>query len=186
MKIIVGLGNPTPEYEKTFHNMGFLAIDALAEKLNKKVKKAECSALTATFSVKGETVVLAKPLTYMNLSGKSVKSLMAKYNAQPEDVVVLFDDFDIPRFNTRAREAGSGGTHNGMRNIVQEVGSQQIKRIRIGIGQDIADKITYVLSAMKKEDAPAFNDMFNRIADALTNYLNTDDFSALMRTLNVK
>ncbi len=186
MKIIVGLGNPTTEYENTYHNMGFMAIDVLAEKLNKKVKKLECRAMTATFSVKGETVVLAKPMTYMNLSGESIKSLIAKYQASPQDVVVLYDDFDIPRFATRAREAGSGGTHNGMRNIVKELNSQQVKRIRIGIGQDIQDKITYVLSKLKKDDMAQYNTMFNDIAEALISYINNDDFSALMRQLNVK
>ena len=184
MIIIVGLGNPTEEYAKTFHNMGFMAIDTLADKLGKKIKKAECDSLTVTFSRKGEKVVLAKPLTYMNLSGKAVKSLITKYKANPEDVVILYDDIDIDRFTLRARASGSAGTHNGMRDIISTVGTTGIKRVRIGIGRDGYDLKDYVLSKVKTEDEAEFKKVFDKLADALDAYLRNADFEALMRAIN--
>ena len=186
--LIVGLGNPGKEYETTFHNMGFLAIDALAERLNKKIKKAECSALTSTFSVGGETVVLAKPLTYMNLSGQAVKSLLKKYGMTPDELIVLYDDLDIDRFSVRARKFGSGGTHNGMKNIIFELKTEQFKRIRLGIGKTDVPVKDYVLSRIPSADISRFNETFQSVAAALETYLRSQktepDFNALMVTLN--
>ena len=184
MIIIVGLGNPTEEYAKTFHNMGFMAIDTLADKLGKKIKKAECDALTVTFSCNGEKVVFAKPLTYMNLSGKAVKSLIAKYKAQPEDVIILYDDIDIDRFTLRARVSGSAGTHNGMRDIISTLGTTNIKRVRIGIGREGYELKDYVLSKVKSEDEAEFKKVFDKLADALSAYIKNADFEALMRAIN--
>ncbi len=184
MIIIVGLGNPTEEYAKTFHNMGYMAIDALADKLGKKIKKAECDSLTVTFSRNGEKVVLAKPLTYMNLSGKAVKSLIAKYKATPEEVVILYDDIDIDRYTLRARASGSAGTHNGMRDIISTLGTTGVKRVRIGIGREGYDLKDYVLSNIKSEDEGEFKKVFDKLADALNAYLKNADFEALMRAIN--
>lgn len=186
MKIIVGLGNPTEVYRNTLHNMGFLAVDALAEATGKPIKKAECSSLTATFSVDGETVVLAKPLTYMNLSGDAVKSLLAKYKGTPDDLVVLYDDIDLDRFRVRARAFGGPGTHNGMKSIVASVGSDRFKRVRIGIGKNQFDLKDYVLSRPSKEDAERFAVVFREIAAVLKDYLKHNDFELVMRTLNGK
>lgn len=184
MIIIVGLGNPTEEYAKTFHNMGYMAIDALADKLGKKIKKAECDSLTVTFSRNGEKVVLAKPLTYMNLSGKAVKSLIAKYKATPEEVVILYDDIDIDRYTLRARASGSAGTHNGMRDIISTLGTTGVKRVRIGIGREGYDLKDYVLSKIKSEDEGEFKKVFDKLAGALNAYLKNADFEALMRAIN--
>ena len=181
MLIIVGLGNPSAEYENTFHNMGFMAIDKLAAKLNKKVKKAECSALTSTFSVAGETVVLAKPLTYMNLSGESVKSIVKKYKATTDEVIIIYDDFDLPRYALRARNEGSAGSHNGMKSIIAELGTQTIKRIRIGIGREDAEAKDYVLSSIKKEDAIGFEKTFEALAELLSKYIKYRNFEELVR-----
>lgn len=181
MLIIIGLGNPSAQYENTFHNMGFMAIDRLADRLNKKVKKAECSALTATFSYKGETIVLAKPITYMNLSGQSVKSLVAKYKAGVQDVVVIYDDFDLPRYTLRARADGSGGSHNGMKNIIEELSANNIKRVRIGIGKEDALARDYVLSDIKKEDVPMFDAALERLAELLQGYITNRNFDWLVR-----
>ncbi len=187
MKLIVGLGNPGKEYEKTFHNMGFRALDALAERMGKSIKKAECQALTCTFSRNSEKVVFAKPMTFMNLSGQAVKSLMQKYGAKPEDLVVLYDDIDIPRFSLRARASGSAGSHNGMKSIVSLIGSQNFKRIRIGIGKEnVFNLADYVLSSVKESDDITFNELFNSIAECLESYLKHDDFDKLMRELNTK
>ncbi len=187
MKIIVGLGNPGKEYENTFHNMGFKALDALAEKMGKSIKKAECQALTCTFSRNSEKVVFAKPITYMNLSGQSVKSLIQKYSAKIEDLVVIYDDIDIDRFSIRARASGSAGTHNGMRSIVECLGSDKFKRIRVGIGRDVAYNLAdYVLSNIKAEDLKTFNALFEEVATSLESYLKHDDFDRLMREINKK
>lgn len=187
MKIIVGLGNPGKEYENTFHNMGYKAIDALADKMGKSIKKAECQALTCTFSRNSEKVVFAKPLTYMNLSGQSVKSLLQKYKATPEDLVVIYDDIDIDRFSIRARASGSAGTHNGMKSIVENLQTDKFKRIRVGIGREGAYNLAdYVLSTIKSEDREQFKALFIDLAGALENYLKHEDFDRLMREINKK
>jgi PTH1 family peptidyl-tRNA hydrolase len=156
MKIIVGLGNYGDKYAYTFHNMGFLAAEALADKLSLDFCYRECDASVA----KGETehgfVVIARPLTYMNLSGIAVKKLLQKYKATLGDLIVFCDDIDIERGKIRIRMKGSGGTHNGLKNIISVMGSGDFCRVRIGIGrseraEDLAD---YVLSEVKKSDRP--------------------------------
>lgn len=187
MIILVGLGNPGKEYENTFHNMGFKAIDTLADKMGKSIKKAECQALTCTFSRNSEKVVFAKPITYMNLSGQAVKSLLQKYNATPENLVVIYDDIDIDRFSIRARASGSAGTHNGMKSIVECLGTTNFKRIRVGIGRDGAYNLAdYVLSNVKAEDRDTFSKLFDDLATALESYLKHEDFDKLMREINRK
>lgn len=156
MKIVVGLGNYGDEYAYTFHNMGFLAIDCLGDRLHCKLKTKECDALTGVGSYKGERVILCKPLTYMNLSGVAVKQLLARYKATSRDLIVFFDDIDIPRASVRVRQNGSGGTHNGMRNIIACIGTEDFPRVRIGIGRPpermpLAD---YVLSDVPRDERP--------------------------------
>ena len=133
MKIVVGLGNFGDRYAYTFHNMGFLAAECLADKLNLKFDRRECDSLIAVGYRGGEKLVIAKPLTYMNLSGVAVKQLLAKYKAEPHDLIVMFDDVDIPKGSVRVRLKGSGGTHNGMRNIIEKIATQEFPRVRIGI-----------------------------------------------------
>lgn len=186
MLMIVGLGNPSKTYENTFHNLGFMAVDALAARLGVKIKKSECFSLTAALSKNGERIVLAKPLTYMNLSGQAVKGLLAKYKTEPHELIVLYDDFDIPRFTLRARQEGGPGTHNGMRSIVDLLNTQGFKRIRIGMGQggEAEEKRDYVLSSLSAKDKDAYAAVFARLAEALEAYLKNKDFDALMRTVN--
>lgn len=179
--LIVGLGNFGKEYENTFHNLGFLAIDTLATKLSKQIKKAECASLTATFSYKGKRIVLAKPQTYMNLSGQAVKSLMKKYNVEIEDVIILFDDIYLERFAIRAREFGSAGTHNGMKNIIEILGTDKIKRVRFGIGQERGILKDYVLSKISSDDLIDFEKVCEIFADAFIKYLLDDNFMIFMQ-----
>lgn len=167
MKIVVGLGNYGDKYAYTFHNMGFLAVECLADKLKLKFDKRECDALVAVGYRGGEKLVLAKPWTYMNLSGVAVKQLVKKYRAELKDLIVIFDDADIPKGSVRVRRKGSGGTHNGMRNIIQCLGSEEFPRIRIGIGPipervPIAD---YVLSEVPAAERKMFFDSFSAAAD---------------------
>lgn len=168
MYIIVGLGNPENKYLKTFHNMGYLAVGDAADIFGVKFKKKECEALVAEANVGGEKVILAKPLTYMNNSGRAVKQLLAKYKAGPESLVVLYDDYDIPKGKIRIRPEGSAGTHNGMRSVIAEIGTQNFARIRIGIRDDEVNIpiINYVLSEVRREDYELFIAACNRAAQA--------------------
>ena len=118
MYLIVGLGNPDKQYEKTFHNMGYIAVGDAAEALGVKFKKKECEASVAEAYAGGEKIILARPLTYMNNSGRAVKQLMAKYKIPESNLVVIYDDYDLPKGKIRIRAAGSAGTHNGMRSII--------------------------------------------------------------------
>lgn len=168
MKIFVGLGNPEEKYFKTFHNMGYLAVGDLASALGVKFKKKECEAYTAEANVNGEKVILARPVTYMNNSGRAVKQLLAKYKANVEDLVVLYDDYDIPKGSIRIRMNGSAGTHNGMRSIIVEIGTDKFVRVRIGI-RDSEIKIpiiNYVLSEVRPQDYQTYSDACVRSADA--------------------
>jgi PTH1 family peptidyl-tRNA hydrolase len=180
--ILVGLGNIGAEYENTFHNLGFAAVDCFAKRHGVRVDKAECGALTKLLSVGGKRVVLAKPTTYMNLSGSAVKSLRTKYG--DEDIVVVFDDFDIPRYGLRARETGSAGTHNGMKNVIAVTGTPDIKRVRIGIGRGESDWAGYVLGKIPAADKEEFSKTIERCVDSLERYAVDGDFVRLMRDLN--
>ncbi len=184
--IIVGLGNPGEKYKNTYHNVGYMVIDTLGSILNVKVKRAECHSLTGVYSTDSHRVILAKPITYMNLSGQAVKSLIVKHKADLEDIIIIFDDIDIYRFNIRARSSGSAGSHKGMRDIIDIIKSEQIKRIRVGVGREESQLKDYVLSDIKREDQQEFNKTFERVGNALQGYFEDEDFEKLMRTLNNK
>lgn len=158
MKIIVGLGNPEEKYLKTFHNMGYIAVGDVADELGVKFKKKECEAYTAEANLGGEKVILARPVTYMNNSGRAVKQLLAKYKAIARDLVILYDDYDIPKGTIRIRPSGSAGTHNGMRSVIAEIGTSDFARIRIGIRDPEVNIpiINYVLSEVRREDYELF------------------------------
>ena len=121
MYIIVGLGNPEEKYFKTFHNMGYLAVGDAAAKFGVKFKKKECESYIAECNVGGEKVILARPVTYMNASGRAVKQLLAKYKVGVENLIVIYDDYDLPKATVRIRPNGSAGTHKGMRSIIAEI-----------------------------------------------------------------
>ncbi len=167
MKVIVGLGNYGDKYAYTFHNMGFLALECLAEKLGIKFQKRECDALVAVGYRGGEKIVLAKPWTYMNLSGVAVKQLVNKYKIDSTDLIVLFDDVDIPKGSVRVRAKGSGGTHNGMRNIISTLGTQEFPRIRIGTGPvpENVPIVDYVLRDVPKAERKILFDAFEIAAE---------------------
>ncbi|MFA6865895.1 MAG: aminoacyl-tRNA hydrolase [Clostridia bacterium] len=183
--IIVGLGNPTEKYKNTYHNMGFMTIDTLAKNLNKRIIKKECDAQTSVFDKNGQKIILAKPLTFMNNSGFAVKQLMNKYNQTESDLIIIYDDIDIPRFSVRTRFSGSAGTHNGMKSIVTSINSTQFARIRIGIGLNDFDLVDYVLSNIPKEDKDNFDTTFEKVAKLLEEYINSNDFDKLMRESNI-
>lgn len=151
MKLIVGLGNIGKEYAQTNHNVGFMVVDRVAEMLGENIKKSGCEADYAEFNKNGEKIIIAKPRTYMNESGRSVKSFMKKYGFEIEDVLVINDDIDLEPGYVRIRKNGSAGTHNGLKSIIRETGSGEFKRVRVGIGSKHPneDLAAFVLARMK-------------------------------------
>ncbi len=189
MKLIVGLGNPDKEYLNTFHNLGFMSIDKTAEKLGVEFSKEKCRALIAEARVGGEKVILAKPLTYMNLSGESVRELVSYYKIDLSDILVIYDDYDLKKGFIRIRKDGSAGTHNGMKNIVKELSSEKFKRVRIGFMQDGEVKIpliNYVLSGIKKEEAELFARATASAGEIAKEFALGEDFDKIMQKYNGK
>ncbi len=173
MKIVVGLGNPGDKYAYTFHNMGFLAAECLADRLGVRFSHRECDALIAEGYLKGEKFVIAKPLTFMNLSGVAVKQLLKKNKAEIKDLMTVYDDIDIEKGTVRVRQSGSAGTHNGMRNIIDTLGSGDFPRARIGIGKppEFVPLADYVLSEVPKSERELIAGAIERAADALEKFL---------------
>lgn len=186
MFLIVGLGNPEEKYFKTFHNMGFLAAGDAAALLNAKFKKKECEASVAEGYLGGEKVLVARPLTYMNASGRAVKQLMARYKLTPEEIVVIYDDYDLPKGHVRIRPSGSAGTHNGMRSIIAETGMTEFARIRIGIRDEAVNIpiINYVLSEVKKDDYDLFSAACGRAAEAAVALAKGERLDLVMNRYN--
>lgn len=185
--IIIGLGNKGLSYKNTYHNMGFDVVSKLAKELGVRFSHTECKAKTAVTNVNGKRVVLAKPETYMNLSGESVRELMGKYKETADGIIVIYDDIDIAIGTIRARNAGSAGTHNGMRNIVECLnGNTAFKRIRIGTGFDHDNVPLYnvVLSKVKGENKTLVDASTDFVANELLSFLKDGDFDKLMRNVN--
>ncbi|HTD22720.1 MAG TPA: aminoacyl-tRNA hydrolase [Terriglobales bacterium] len=170
MKLIVGLGNPGIEYQFTPHNMGFLAIDRIAEKHGVRVINRHCHSLTAKVKVGEVEALLAKPETFMNLSGMAVRELVGKYEADPaKDLVVLYDELDFPLGTLRIRERGSSAGHNGLESIMGALNTQEFVRVRLGIGPEhkVRDGAGYVLSQFKKAQYETIDLVLDRAADAV-------------------
>lgn len=185
--IIIGLGNKGLSYKNTYHNMGFDVVSKLAKELGVRFSHTECKAKTAVTNVNGKRVVLAKPETYMNLSGESVRELMGKYKETADGIIVIYDDIDIAIGTIRARNAGSAGTHNGMRNIVECLnGNTAFKRIRIGTGFDHGNVPLYnvVLSKVKGENKTLVDTSTDFVANELLSFLKDGDFDKFMRNVN--
>lgn len=168
MKLIVGLGNPGKQYEKTRHNVGFFVIDELCEKLHVALDKKKCKAIYGTFLYQGEKIILAKPQTYMNLSGEAVQSLMHFYQLSVEDLIVIHDDMDLPVGKLRLRMKGSSGGQKGMGSIINHLHTDEIDRIRIGIGSNrLIDAKDYVLSSFHGDEKKAIDEAAKKAAEAV-------------------
>ncbi len=170
MKIVVGLGNPGIEYQFTPHNIGFLVLDRLAERHDAHITNRRCKALTGKFRIGEHEVLLAKPETYMNLSGMSVRQLVEEYEADPaKDLVVIYDELDLPFGKLRLRERGGSAGHNGMESILGALGTQEVMRMRIGIAPEHKPKdgAHYVLSQFKKSQYKTVDEALDRAADAV-------------------
>jgi len=187
MRLIVGLGNPGPEYQWTPHNLGFLAVDELANRGGIRVERPEGKALVGRGKVAGEELILAKPQTYMNLSGISVRELLGKYELGPEDLLVMFDERDLPAGMIRIGERGSPGTHNGAKSVTSSLGTPEFARLRLGCGPDhpVNDLATYVLRPMKKAELEVAAEMLVQAGDAVELILK-EGIAAAMNKYNRK
>jgi PTH1 family peptidyl-tRNA hydrolase len=186
MKAIIGLGNPGKNYEKTRHNVGFMVIDALSERLNIPVTSQKFRGLVGEGLLNGEKVILLKPLTYMNLSGESVRELVDWYKLPIENICIIYDDLDLPTGSIRLRIKGSAGGHNGVKSIIQHIGSDHIKRVRIGInrppaGWNVPD---YVLSNFKETEWQEIKQSITKAVDAMAEWVN-EPFEIVMNKYNV-
>lgn len=188
MYIVVGLGNPTRQYEGTKHNVGFDTIDFLVDEYRVPSSGVKHKAMYGKGVIAGQKVILAKPLTYMNLSGESVAELVNYYKIDPEEeLVVIYDDINLAPGYIRVRKKGSAGGHNGIKNIIAQLGTDKFKRIRVGVGEkpknwDLAD---YVLSPFSKEERTQVDEAIRHAADALELILQ-DDIDGAMNKYNKK
>lgn len=172
MKLIVGLGNPGKKYELTRHNIGFIVLDYIAKKYNTPISKIKFKSYYNEIRVGNEKVILLKPQTYMNLSGEAVLSVVKYYDLDIDDILLIYDDIDIDFGTIRIRKKGSGGTHNGMRNTIYHLQSDQFARLRFGIGKSEQKQLTdYVLENFPKEDWDKLRDTVIRAAEAAEEFI---------------
>ena len=169
MRLIVGLGNPDPEYQWPPHNLGFMAVDELANRNGIRVERPEAKALVGKGKVAGEEVILAKPQTYMNLSGISVRELLAKYDLGVEDLLVLWDEAQLPLGTIRIHPDGSAGSHNGAKSVIGALGTQRFARLRMGCAPDhpLGSRKEYVLRPMRKAELEVAAEMIGEAGDAV-------------------
>lgn len=181
MKLIVGLGNPDKKYEHTRHNMGFDTLDVLNQTLNIDINKEGFKGLYGKGKYHGEDVILLKPLTYMNLSGEAVQALMAYFKIDLDDLLVICDDMALPIGKIRLRESGSSGGHKGIQNIIDNLGTNTFKRLRIGIGEPSYNTIDYVLGRPNENEMKLIAPAIKRASEAILECLNYDFHRAMSK-----
>ena len=184
MKLIVGLGNPGIEYQFTPHNLGFLTIDEIANRLGIEVRNRQCRALTARATIAGEPVILAKPETYMNLSGLSVRELAAEHQVDVKrDLVVIYDELDLPLGTIRIRQRGGTAGHNGMESILGALDTDEFLRVRLGIAPDreVGDGAKFVLTPFRKAQEKTVVEVIETAADAVEVIIKDGPDSAMNR-----
>ena len=186
MKLIVGLGNPGKEYEDTRHNAGFKFIDEYAKSKGLTFNQNKFKGLYTTFINNGEKIILLKPQKYMNLSGEVVRDFVKFFKIKTDDILIICDDLDTPLGKIKIKYKGSSGGHNGLKNIEQNINTNEYKRIKIGISNDKnEDRINYVIGKMPKEDLNKLNEVTSRSPEILEDYLNLK-FDNLMNKYNTK
>lgn len=171
--LIVGLGNPGPDYERTYHNLGFLVVDRLAERLGIRVNRLDSKALTGLGLFRSWDIILAKPQTFMNLSGTSVKALVDKYSVEVANVIVIYDELDIPWTGLRIRTRGSAGGHHGIEDVIKRLGTSEFSRVRLGIhpGHPIRNGAEFVLSPIRKAQMQELDELLDHAASATESIL---------------
>jgi len=189
VKLISGLGNPTKKYRMTRHNVGFLAIDRIAKDLSIKLKKSFSSSLIGKGSFESEKIILLKPLTFMNLSGEAIARLAKKKRIKPEEVIVICDDINLGLGKIRIRKSGGSGGHNGLKSIIEKLGTNQFQRMRIGIGSQGAggrDLSDYVLEEFGKREFGLIDKVLDVVSEAIKTYLAEGIDMAMTRFNNVE
>lgn len=183
MYLIVGLGNPEPEYSRTRHNMGFDVINKLSEKYDIDVKKEKFDGLYGNGIIENEKVILVKPQTYMNLSGEAIAQYANFYKVNPENIIVIYDDIDIETGVVKIRKKGGPGTHNGMKSVVHELNTTEFPRIRVGTGskENITDLINYVISKVSQEEYKELEQGIDKAAEAVVEILKIGIDNAMNR-----
>ena len=184
MKLIVGLGNPGIEYQFTPHNLGFLTIDRIANGLGIEIRNRQCRALTARVTIAGEPAILAKPETYMNLSGLSVLELVAEHQVDvTRDLIVIYDELDFPLGTIRIKQRGSSAGHNGMESILGALGTDEFLRIRLGIAPDrkLTDGVKYVLTPFRKAQEKVVDEILDTAMQAVEMILKDGPAAAMNR-----
>lgn len=186
MWLVVGLGNPGPEYAKTRHNAGFLVVDRLSRKMGVQVAKKLRQALVGEGYLAGQRVALVKPQTYMNLSGQAVAGLVQWYKLSPAEVIVVYDDKDLPPGRIRVRPGGGPAGHRGMTSVLQALGTEEVARVRVGIGREASGEtddrgIGYVLSPFSAEEQPLVEAALDRAAEAVETILSEGVETAMQR-----
>ena len=186
MKCIVGLGNIGKKYENTRHNIGFMVVDAFIEKHNIELDKQKFKGNYTVATINGEKVLFIEPMTYMNLSGEAVRPLMDYYKVDVDDLVVLYDDLDMPQGRVRIRQKGSAGGQNGMKSIIQHLGSQEFKRIRLGIGRPVGRQPVpdYVLQKFSSEEMITMHKVIDHTIEALELFISGEKFENVMNQYN--
>lgn len=184
MKLIVGIGNPGKQYENTRHNVGFMALDAIAKEHGVQFNETKFKSVYTTIRVNGERVILMKPETYVNLSGTAVVSMMNYFNIDKEDIIVIYDDLALPVGKIRVRFKGSGGGHNGIKNITSHLKTSEFNQFRIGIDNNPQmDRADYVLGRFSKSDLSELENTFKRIIDVPKDFVEYP-FSDFMNKYN--
>ncbi len=184
MKLYVGLGNPGRSYENTRHNVGFSAVDTFAKETGLLFDQRKFKGKYGKIVLNDQEILVLKPQTYMNLSGEAVRDIASYYRIDPQDILVIYDDMDLPLGKIRLRKNGSGGGHNGMKNIIQLLSNSEIKRIRVGVGKNPNIEMKdYVLGKFTKEEKAVMKETYQTISSALIDYSKVD-FDVLMNKYN--
>ena len=186
MKVVIGLGNPGKKYEKTRHNIGFIAIDNLRKKMNISDEREKFQALVSEKNIDGEKVIFLKPQTFMNLSGNSVIEIVNFYKLDPKkDIIVIYDDMDLSFGDIRIREKGSSGGHNGIKSIISHIGEEFI-RIKCGIGAKEKDAIEHVLGEFNQTEQKDLDEILEKINNCVIEMLSVQNLDRIMQKYNKK
>ena len=186
MKLVVGLGNPGAKYKGTRHNVGFMTMDEVAYQEKFDFDKAIFDAIFAQVQIGGEKVIFMKPLTFMNLSGEAIRPLMNYFKITIEDLLVVYDDMDLPVGKIRLRQKGSAGGHNGIKSIISCLGTSEFNRIKVGVGRpkDGRTVVGHVLNRFEKEEEEDIIFAVQKSVDAIRSWIETDDFVKTMNQFN--
>lgn len=185
MFLIVGLGNPGKEYERTRHNIGFMCLDKLSEELNIKIEKEKFKGLIGQGCFNQEKILLLKPQTYMNLSGESIKQVVDFYKINLNDIIIIYDDIDIEEYKMKIRKKGSSGSHNGMKSVISNLNSMDFARIRVGIGKprENEDLKDYVLKRISNVEIKDYEEILNNVVSSVKTII-TEGIDSAMNKFN--